>query len=214
VNPPDSNDAPDLFSELIEIKREDRPSVLAMAGGGEDGFDLLKTFIESAKTSIWQGQVVAGPLLNDQRYDALCQLAKENGVALRRFSPSLTNSYSAFGAIVCMGGYNTLSETLSQGMPIVCVPRTKPRSEQLLRASVFEKLNLLRMIKPDGLNVTNLLAAVNDALQTSRSGLLARVKALLEFAGANQAANHILNLCSPKVTFRAIAAECSRRKCP
>jgi len=93
-----------------------------------------------------------------------------------------------------MGGYNTLAESLSQGVPVVCVPRTKPRSEQLLRALAFAQLGLLRTIKPDDLNVPNLSAAVNDALQTSRSSLHARVNSLLKFDGANQAANKIINL--------------------
>jgi predicted glycosyltransferase len=97
-----------------------------------------------------------------------------------------------------MGGYNTLAEALCKGVPVVCVPRTKPRSEQLLRASVFEQLGLLKTIKPDDLNPSNLSLAINDALKTSRSCLLARVNSLMKFNGAEQAAGHIINLCSSK----------------
>jgi len=134
--------------------------------------------------------------INDQKCDVLCKLAGKNGVTFRRFSPSLTNCYSTFGAIVCMGGYNTLAETLFQGVPVVCVPRTKPRSEQFLRALVFEQLGLLRTIKQDNLNPSNLSLAVNEALKTSRSRLQTRINSLIKFDGANQAANQIKNLRS------------------
>jgi predicted glycosyltransferase len=194
VNPSDGDAASDCFLELAEERCDNRLSVLATVGGGEDGFNLLKTFVESAKNVRWRGSVIAGPLISAQDCHSLHQLAAKNGVTLRRFSPSLSKSFSTIDAIVCMGGYNTLAESLSQGVPVVCVPRTKPRSEQLLRALAFAQLGLLRTIKPDDLNVPNLSAAVNDALQTSRSSLHARVNSLLKFDGANQAANKIINL--------------------
>ena len=206
VNPPNCDIAPDRFSALAAANRDDRPSILAMSGGGEDGFNLLKIFIQSARHASWQGSVVTGPLLPPHSYRALRQLAKNDCVTLWRFSPNLSKSFSTYDTIVCMGGYNTLAETLSQGVPVICVPRTKPRSEQLLRAAAFEKLGLLRTIKPDDLNVSNLAAAINDALQISRSSLLSRVNSILEFDGAKQAASQIVDLCSAKSVASSVAS--------
>ncbi len=38
------------------------PSVLATAGGGEDGFFLLQTFLRAAVGAAWKGMAVAGPM--------------------------------------------------------------------------------------------------------------------------------------------------------
>jgi predicted glycosyltransferase len=45
-----------------------------------------------------------------------------------------------------MGGYNTLSEILSQGTPSLVIPRETPRKEQLIRAQAFKRHNLVDYI--------------------------------------------------------------------
>ena len=64
------------------------------------------------------------------------------GVAVRTFVPELAGWFGAVDALVCMGGYNTLLEALVRGTPTVCVPRTTPRSEQLIRARALADLGL------------------------------------------------------------------------
>ena len=51
--------------------------------------------------------------------------------------PALTRWLDRVDALVCMGGYNTMAEAVSRGTPTVCVPRTRPRVEQLIRARAF-----------------------------------------------------------------------------
>ena len=48
-----------------------------------------------------------------------------------------------------MGGYNTLSEVLSLGKSALVVPRTSPRTEQLIRADRFAQLGLIDVLHPD-----------------------------------------------------------------
>jgi predicted glycosyltransferase len=100
-------------------------------------------------------------------------------------------------AIVCMGGYNTLTEALSHGLPAVCVPRTAPREEQLLRAAAFERLGLLRMLTPAGLTPEKLADTTEAALRASRPELRARVRAVLDFDGATRAARRLIALAGP-----------------
>ena len=167
---------------------------MGTAGGGADGFNLLKVFIETAKGAPWRGSVVAGPFLEAHARQSLRRLALSNGVSFHRFDPELSLLFAQASVAVGMGGYNTLMETLSRGIPVICVPRTRPRSEQVLRAALFERQGLLRMIHPDDLTVNTLDAAISDALQVPRSHALARVDSLLQFDGARQTANQIANL--------------------
>jgi predicted glycosyltransferase len=97
-------------------------------------------------------------------------------------------------AVVCMGGYNTLTEALSQGLPAVCVPRTAPREEQAMRAAAFKRLGLIRVLVPEALNPENLAQAAEAALRTSRPQLRARVQATLDFNGATKAARRLVAL--------------------
>ncbi len=48
--------------------------------------------------------------------------------------------------VVAMGGYNTFCEILSFDCRAVIAPRTVPRMEQHIRASVAEQLGLIRML--------------------------------------------------------------------
>lgn len=175
-------------------KHDERPVVLSTTGGGKDGFMLLKTFIKAAGEAPWHGVAVTGPLLPQREQKVLQKLAAKNGVKLKPFIPCLSNLFSKTSALVCMGGYNTLSEALSQGLPTVSVPRVKPRSEQLIRATAFDGLGLLRMIEPHELNAETLATKINEAIKSSRQTVRQRATALLAFDGAQQAAHHILAL--------------------
>jgi predicted glycosyltransferase len=101
-------------------------------------------------------------------------------------------------ALVCMGGYNTLAEAVSKGVPTVCIPRTAPRSEQLIRAFSFERLGLLKTIRPEKLNAETLREAVTAAVRVSRQEMLDRANAHLSFDGARQAASQILALAAER----------------
>jgi predicted glycosyltransferase len=71
-----------------------------------------------------------------------------------------------------------------------------PRSEQLLRATAFERLGLLSTIRPDKLNALKLRQQIGAALELSRQDLLARTEGVLAFDGARQAASHLLALAT------------------
>jgi predicted glycosyltransferase len=175
-----------------------RPVVVATTGGGEDGTVVLESFIRASAGARWQAVVIAGPMTPQGQLDDLRQLCAEHQISLHTFVPSLAPYLASADAIVCMGGYNTLSESVSRGVPIVCVPRVTPRSEQLLRAQAFERLGLLRAVHPANLSPEALRGAVEAALATSRDRLSENAHKTLSFDGAYRAAHHLLALANAR----------------
>jgi predicted glycosyltransferase len=114
--------------------------VLATIGGGDDGHFILEAFVESLHRGGWNGIVVTGPLTPSDKRDHIQNLADTRGVRFYDFLPNLSDWFAHVDALVCMGGYNTLGEALSMPTPIVCIPRIKPREEQLMRARAFARL--------------------------------------------------------------------------
>ena len=169
-----------------------RPRVLATAGGGADGFPVLETFLEAAKAADWRATVVAGPECPPGRVRRLEEMAAEAGVTFRHFVPSLTSEFSSLDALVCMGGYNTLTEAVARGLPTVCVPRVRPRREQLIRAEAFSRRRLIRLLEPDRLEPDVLRTEIEAAL-ISRAF---RPRTKLDLGGARRVAHHLMELAS------------------
>lgn len=178
--------------------------VLATAGGGEDGYLMLQSFIRAAVGADWQGIVIPGPMTPEAELESLRRSAFEAEVGFQAFIPNLSALFWTINALVCMGGYNTLVEAVSKGMPTVCVPRTTPRAEQLLRAAAFERLGLLRMIRPEQLSPERLRQGIERALGISRPELLERASAHLRFDGARQAATQLLALAGRRRVDRSL----------
>jgi predicted glycosyltransferase len=169
-----------------------RPHVLATAGGGQDGVALLAAFMEAAARSPWEAGVVAGPQCSRRDVRRLGALAFETGVSFRRFVPDLASEFPSLDALVCMGGYNTLTEAAACGVSTVCVPRVEPRSEQLIRAKAFARRGLLTIVEPRDLDPQVLSAEVESALTQPdrREGRPAD----LDLDGAPRAARHLLEV--------------------
>lgn len=197
VNGPDCSGTEDRWMAL-NMPNQTKPLVLATAGGGEDGFQLLQKFARATSGAPWQGAIVAGPMTPAAEFATLQSLAAEAGVSLHHFVPNLSSLLSSVDALVCMGGYNTLAEAVSTGVPTICVPRITPRSEQLIRAKAFEGLGLVTAIGPEELTTGVLREAIESALKLSRQALRHRAHACLNFDGARQAASHLLALAAAK----------------
>lgn len=186
------------------FQKNGKPVVLATAGGGEDGYVLLETFLRAAANAPWQGVIVTGPMLAEEKINALKQSAAQANVPIKMFVPNLSDCFDKIDALVCMGGYNTLTEAVVKGVPTVCVPRTVPRTEQLLRAIAFEKLGLLQTVLPENLTSENLRDAVQKSLDSSRNTLLERAAEKIEFNGAHQAAVRLVALAEKAEHFRPL----------
>jgi predicted glycosyltransferase len=173
----------------------DHPLVLATVGGGEDGFQLLESFLLACGGGGgWRNVAVSGPMMHEDQHARLARFASDFGVDLYSFVPGLNNWFAAAAAVVCMGGYNTIAQALEAATPVVCVPRVEPRREQLVRAEAFARRRLLRLVTPNQLSPERLRREIGAALATSRAELRARIQATVQFNGADIAAEHLLAL--------------------
>lgn len=176
------------------VRHASRPLVLGAVGGGEDGSLLLHTFIEAARGQAWDGLAITGPLARGTDLASLKQKAGEAGVALQTFVEELPQWFAVSDALVCMGGYNTLTEAILTATPTVCVPRVLPRTEQHIRAKAFARLGLVRLIEPSELSVQRLRREIASSLALGRQTVSERTETVIELNGATRAARQLLEL--------------------
>jgi len=181
-------------ADALPILSPDRPTVLATAGGGQDGVHVLDCFLQAVAGAGWNAIVVTGPETPEGDRRALEARALETGVAFRSFLPGLSQWFGKVDALVSMGGYNTIVEALLSGTPTVCVPRVVPRTEQLLRAQAFARKGLLRLLRPEELEPSRLHREVLAALDSSRKELQKRALTVLDFDGAMKSGRELIQL--------------------
>ncbi|MEO0458168.1 MAG: glycosyltransferase, partial [Cyanobacteria bacterium P01_A01_bin.114] len=193
---PDNRQKVDLRQQL-GLKCDEK-LILVTPGGGEDGYDLVNTYLQGLRqagrdTKDYHSLILCGPEMPAEHQIALQQLAARcPRVTMQNFTDDLLNYLSAADAVVSMGGYNTLTEILTLGKRTVVVPRVKPSQEQLIRAGCFAKRGLVRMIHPEYVTPRLLMQAVSAQLTTQ-----AAIPARLNFDGLPQIANHLAALMAP-----------------
>jgi predicted glycosyltransferase len=175
-----------------------RPLVLATTGGGEDGFELLRAFIEASRDADWDGVVVTGPMSKRTDHGILQRMAGEAGVAFHSFVPQLDEWFGRVDAVVCMSGYNTMAETVSRNARVVAVPRSTPRTEQLIRARLFAQLGLVQLVEPHQFTVDQLGESIRTVLRVSKEEISARTRAELNFGGGRWAAAFLLKMAAER----------------
>jgi predicted glycosyltransferase len=141
--------------------------------------------------------VVSGAQCPPEHEEQLRRLAAEVGVSFRHFVPGLSARFRSLDALVCMGGYNTLAEAAASGVATVCIPRVRPRREQLIRARMFEGRGLIRVVEPRRLDPGVLKAEVESAI--AANGHLRRPEDGLDLGGARRAAHHLLEVAADAV---------------
>jgi predicted glycosyltransferase len=143
--------------------------VLVTAGGGADAFPMMRLAVAACRRLAERGRrlralVVTGPLMPRQEVAELERLAVGRLVVVERWCTGLETTMAAADCVVTMGAYNTLSEAVRLGRPVVAVPRPGPSIEQTVRARLFAERGLVRTLSsaatPDEL--ADLLAASLD----------------------------------------------------
>jgi len=157
------------IEELRAELRSDRPLVLATAGGGGDGYEILHALLEARRrwpaAADFDCVVVVGPFARACERHRLARMAADGSQArLLDFDRELTAYMAAADVVVSMAGYNSICELISLRRPAVLVPRVEPRLEQLIRARAVTRLGAGRMIHPARLTPRRLLNEVNALL--------------------------------------------------
>jgi predicted glycosyltransferase len=134
---------------------------LVMAGGGEDGYELLRTALDAVELqqngSSFEWLLLGGPMLPQGHRRRLLARVRGRSVVYDDFVDDVESYLQAADVVVSMGGYNSVCELLSLGRPALIVPRVWPRREQLIRAQALSRLGLLRWLDPSDLEPERLL---------------------------------------------------------
>lgn len=143
--------------------------VVVTAGGGGDGAALFRAALtamsDQPRAIPFDCLIVGGPLISVAEREELQDLAgPAGGVHFLDFTDDMASFLGAADAVIAMGGYNTVCEILSAGVPSLIVPRVHPRQEQLIRAEALAGRDLLRMLHPDALSPERLMVGVQGLL--------------------------------------------------
>jgi predicted glycosyltransferase len=171
----------------------DAALVVAMAGGGADGYPLFETVLRALPHVIAQQPcvlvLVTGPFLPPPQRAQVKELARGLPVVLRATVPDSVAYLGAADLVVAMAGYNTTAEILSLGTRALLVPRSGPSAEQRLRAEAFADRGWVDWLQPEQLEEHRLAEAISGALATpaARDGGPAP-----DLRGTERAVEHIL----------------------
>ena len=108
------------------------PYLITTAGGGSDGVRLC---MAAARASVPAGHrqvIITGPQMADADHRAVEREAGPSTTVVRSI-PDAAGPIRRAAASISMAGYNTVTETLATDVPVLLVPREKPRREQLIR---------------------------------------------------------------------------------
>src|SRR6266853_4602707 len=147
--------------------------ILVTAGGGEDGFGLIRTYLEGLAAHCGDPSlktvIVTGPELAELHKHEVRRLADRcSHVRVIEFTDQMMNYMQAADVVVAMAGYNTICEILSLRKRAVIVPRVEPVKEQEIRAERMARLGLFKMIHPARLTPRLLIEAVRAEVEALR----------------------------------------------
>jgi predicted glycosyltransferase len=158
--------SPQEVRESIEMQTD--KLVLVTAGGGADGEALFQATVrdlEMSEQHDFDTLLVGGPLLSNATRDRIRERLGDRGnVHFLDFTDDMPAYIGAADAVISMGGYNTVCETMSLHRPTLIVPRVHPRKEQLIRASFLNKHGFVDMLHPQELEPGALLKMAFDML--------------------------------------------------
>jgi predicted glycosyltransferase len=150
--------------------------VLVTAGGGGDGYNLMKNYLRSLRNLRSQANgdperavhsvLILGPDMPLHKKERLLQKRSSapGMVKILDFSTEILNYMNAADLVVSMGGYNTVCEILTLHKPAIVVPRVHPVTEQWIRTRRMQALGLVDMIHPERLEPETLARKVAQLL--------------------------------------------------
>lgn len=140
--------------------------LLVTTGGGADGYQVARAVIDAARAQPLGVPVllVAGPLMPRHQVDELQDAARGLDVRIETSRSDLAAVVVGARAVVCMAGYNTVSEVLRAAKPTLLIPRVRPSSEQLIRSTALADQGLVTMLHPDLLTASTMSAALRTLL--------------------------------------------------
>ena len=165
-------------NELWREASLDTVKIVASIGGGRIGYEVLETLIgSSAILSQKLSHVIKIFTGSFMPADKLAQLKKlagdRNNIQIETYTPQLLNYMQTADLSVSLGGYNTIMNILSTGVPAIVVPigHEYQDKEQLYRAQKLEQLGIVNSIYPQDLSPLNLSEKIIDCLHKKPNNL-------------------------------------------
>jgi predicted glycosyltransferase len=144
------------------------PLIAVSVGGGGDGRVFLRAYLAGLRDCSRApvlSYVVTGPLLPEaDRAEIIALTDSLPNVRVVDFDPDFAAVVRAADAVVCMGGYNSIAESVYFGKRPIVMPRVPGSEEQLLRAEGFARLGLATVVGPDPLDASALWDAIDREL--------------------------------------------------
>jgi len=143
--------------------------VFVSAGGGSDGQLLMRTYLQAVRLLGNRADFATLMAVGaNAPLDIHLQLEAEAQGLPVRIVPHVEDGPSYIGAadlVVCMAGYNTLSEVLYLKKKALVVPRNGPSAEQRMRAGLLAKKRLIDVLDPTGLSPEKLAQRLVEDLE-------------------------------------------------
>ena len=122
--------------------------VVVTTGGGGDGYRVMDTYLSMLESEFqsplpFKSVLITGPFMPKKLRKKVFKRSKALGIKTFHFYRNMEKLLAAADLVVSMGGYNTMCELLSLGTTSLIVPRETPRKEQLIRADIFKRQNLI-----------------------------------------------------------------------
>lgn len=158
------DEARGLDNIVSEVKS---PYALCVVGGGQDGFDLARAFMQAQLPEGWNGLLITGALMPGLQREQLHKLAEtRQDIKVIDFVPEPLKIMQNAECIISMGGYNTTTEILSFNKRALIVPRIVPRTEQWIRASRLAEMGVIDCLHPNKLTPQALSAWLSTRKNT------------------------------------------------
>ncbi len=149
------------------------PILLVSIGGGRMGNELLYAMIEAHKliTCHWQHKLVlfiGAFQRDDQMLQSVVNKNDMTNITLLSFDKnSYLQNLAKASAVVCMGGYNSVLEAVSTGVPVLIYNRKflGNNKEQELRSALFQKCGLVKSFGEEDLAQERLATKVIDIIK-------------------------------------------------
>ncbi|WP_244298046.1 glycosyltransferase family protein [Actinobacillus vicugnae] len=162
------------------------PYALCMVGGGQDGFDLAKNFLQAQLPEGWSGLLISGALMpSGQRRHLELLTEQRPDICMVDFVAEPLKLMQNAECMISMGGYNTTTEILSFNKCALIVPRIRPRLEQWIRASRLAKMGVIDCLHPNDLTPEALSAWL------AKQKLQANARDMLKFNGLDNVVSQI-----------------------
>ena len=145
--------------------------VFVSAGGGGDGQLLMQTYVRAlhilGSRADFATLIAVGVNAPPDFARKLAAEARGLPIRILPFVDDSTSCIATADLVVCMAGYNTLSEVLYFKKKALVVPRSGPSAEQRTRAGLFAQRCLIDVLDPADLSPENLAERLVEDLERS-----------------------------------------------